>query len=140
MADKDFFKRLAEEFKTRNNPTDLKAAFIGQVAQLEPLTIQIEDGKILLIENKELEISEWFKFRCNINKDNSLSDSVTKSLNAATQIKETHSNGGTPCNIPTAIEQLANATKEQYNDLKTQLNDMQKKIDKIYDIITNKNN
>lgn len=32
------------------------------------------------------------------------------------------------------------ATKEQYNDLKTQLNDMQKKIDKIYDIITNKNN
>lgn len=27
-------------------------------------------------------------------------------------------------------------TKEQYNDLKTQLGDMQKKIDKIYDIVT----
>ena len=29
-------------------------------------------------------------------------------------------------------------TKEQYNDLKTQLADMQKKIDKIYDIVTRK--
>lgn len=29
-------------------------------------------------------------------------------------------------------------TKEQYNDLKTQLGDMQKKIDKIYDIVTRK--
>lgn len=29
-------------------------------------------------------------------------------------------------------------TKEQYNDLKTQLADMQKKIDKIYDIVTKK--
>lgn len=29
-------------------------------------------------------------------------------------------------------------TKEQYNDLKTQLADMQKKIDKIYEIITRK--
>lgn len=29
-------------------------------------------------------------------------------------------------------------TKEQYNDLKTQLADMQKKIDKIYDIVVRK--
>lgn len=29
-------------------------------------------------------------------------------------------------------------TKEQYNDLKTQLGDMQKKIDKIYDILSRK--
>ena len=29
-------------------------------------------------------------------------------------------------------------TKEQYNDLKTQLADMQKKIDKMYDILTSK--
>jgi hypothetical protein len=29
-------------------------------------------------------------------------------------------------------------TKEQYNDLKTQLADMQKKIDKIYDIVARK--
>ena len=29
-------------------------------------------------------------------------------------------------------------TKEQYNDLKAQLNNMQAKIDKIYDIVTSK--
>ena len=29
-------------------------------------------------------------------------------------------------------------TKEQYNDLKTQLADMQRKIDKMYDILTTK--
>lgn len=29
-------------------------------------------------------------------------------------------------------------TKEQYNDLKAQLNNMQAKIDKIYDIVTKK--
>lgn len=56
----DFFKRMGNLLKERENPTDLKSAIIGKVVKLNPIIVQIEDGLALLEENEELEISEWF--------------------------------------------------------------------------------
>ena len=105
----DFFKRLGNLLKERNNPTDLKASIIGKVVQLEPIIDQIEDGLPLLEEDEELEISEWFRFRCNIDKNSELSGTVPNLLQSAKQIQEVHSNGGAACNMSTAVQYLANA-------------------------------
>ena len=40
---------LAEQIKSRNNPTDLKAAIIGVVVNLEPLTVGIDNELIYLV-------------------------------------------------------------------------------------------
>lgn len=57
----DFFKT---ELNKRNNPTDLKPSIIGKIVVLNPLTVQITEERVLLVEGENLEISEWFKFRC----------------------------------------------------------------------------
>ena len=108
----DFFKRLGSLIKERNNPTDLKASIIGKVVQLEPVIVQIEDGVALLEENEELEISEWFRFRCNIDKDKALSSDVPDSLTKAKAIEEVHSQGGAACTMPNAISYLATAIEK----------------------------
>ena len=56
----DFFKT---ELNKRNNPTDLKPSIIGKIVVLNPLTVQITEERVLLVEGENLEISEWFKCR-----------------------------------------------------------------------------
>ena len=68
--------------------------------------------KTLLEEDVELFISEWFRLRCNIDSTNALSSGVLEDLNNAKSIVETHSNGGAACQMPKAIEHLANAIKK----------------------------
>lgn len=72
----DFTKILAAKLKTCQNPTDLKPALIGVVKQLDPVVVALEDGAILLTEGMELLISQWFRFRCNIDKTEALSSDV----------------------------------------------------------------
>lgn len=112
----DLAQILKFELKQRNNPTDLKAINIGVVEQLSPLIVSISESKILLEENEELIISEWFRFRCNINKTSKLSSGVPEDLttsneecNSASNVTETHSYTGTACNMPNAIAYLVNA-------------------------------
>lgn len=102
----DLAKILKFELKQRNNPTDLKAVNIGVVEQLSPLIVSISENKILLEENEELIISEWFRFRCNINKTGKLSSGVPSDLDtskaecdSASGVSEVHSFGGSPCQI-----------------------------------------
>ncbi len=64
----DIVDVLKEKLKERNNPVDLKSIIIGKVVQLEPVIVSVYEGKVLLEENEELFISEWFRFRCNIDK------------------------------------------------------------------------
>lgn len=112
MSTEDFFKRLANLLNERTNPTDLKASMIGKVVKLSPITIQIDNGNALLVENDELEISEWFRFRCNIDKDKALSSDVPTNLEQAKAVTEVHSYGGTPCQMPNAITFLATAIEK----------------------------
>ena len=109
MPKPDLIKILAGKFKENQNPTDLKPSIIGIVKQLEPLIISINDGAVLLTEGDELFISEWFRFRCNIDKTGALSSDVPSSLESATGITETHSYTETLCNMPDAISYLADA-------------------------------
>lgn len=108
---------LKTELQKRNNPTDLKANIIGKIVQLEPIIVSISDGHILLRENKHLEISEWFRFRCNIDKKSALSSDVPDALKSAKNVKETHSQGGAACGMPSAIEYLATAISKINTEL-----------------------
>ncbi len=113
----NFVEILAGELKNRNNPTDLKASIIGKIVSLEPLTVQIAEGNILLVEGEELEISEWFRFRCDIDKNLTLSETVTQNVELAKNVTETHSYSGTVCNMPQAISYLADAILGVRNEL-----------------------
>jgi len=74
---KDFFKVLAGELKQRNNPIDLKSGIIARVEQVSPkVIVSYSEGKIFLVEDEELLISEWFRFRCNIDKTSRLTKDV----------------------------------------------------------------
>jgi hypothetical protein len=114
---KDFFKILAGELKDRDNPTDLKSAIIAKVEQVTPKVIVCySDDKIHLTEDEELIISEFFRFRCNIDKTGKLSQDVVnlvKSSNdncsSAENVSETHSYTGSPCSMPDAIALLSSA-------------------------------
>lgn len=118
MEKVNFVSEITKELKKRNNPEDVKPSIIGVVVKIEPVIIvQIENGDILLTENEELEISEWFKFRCNINKTNALTQDVPNNLNNALNVAETHSYGGAPCNMPNAITCLVNAINAVNNEL-----------------------
>ena len=108
---------LKNELQKRNNPTDLKANIIGKVVQLEPIIVSISDGHVLLKENDHLEISEWFRFRCNIDKKSALSSDVPDALKSAKNVKETHSQGGATCGMPRAIEYLATAINKINTEL-----------------------
>jgi len=100
---------LKNELEKRNNPTDLKAAIVGKVVQLSPIIVSISDGHVLLKENEHLEISEWFRFRCNIDKDKTLSKTVPDDTKNAKSVTETHSYNGGACAMPNAISDLASA-------------------------------
>lgn len=109
MTTKNFIELLADNLNSRNNPTDLKSNIIGKIVQLEPIIVQIADGKILLREGCELEISEWFRFRCDIDSTSILTDTVQTNCDSAQSISETHSYSGTACTMPDSITYLVNA-------------------------------
>lgn len=85
---------LKNELKSRNNPMDLKPVYIGKVVNLSPVQVSIFDDKIILTEDDDLLISEQFRLRCKIDETTALSSDVPNLLNAAKQVTETHSNGG----------------------------------------------
>lgn len=109
MAKPDLMEILSGELKKRNNPTDLKPSIIGVVKQLSPLIVSIEDGAINLTEDDNLLISEWFRFRCNIDSTRALSSTVSSDVESAKGVTETHSYTGAACNMPSAISYLADA-------------------------------
>lgn len=109
MKEETIIEVLHNEFRKRNNPKDLKPAIIGRVVELQPLTVQISNGNILLIEGEELEIAEWFHFRCNIDSTGVLSKTVPDDTNNAESITETHSYTNSACQMPSAISSLASA-------------------------------
>ena len=113
----DITQVLKSALKTRNNPKDLKAIHIGKVVLLSPLMVSMNEGKTLLEENVELFISEWFRFRCNIDSTSALSSNVLENLNNAKSVMETHSNGGAACQMPNAINYLATAIQKIVDDL-----------------------
>lgn len=107
---KNFFNLLADNLKKRDNPKDLKSGIIARVEKIDPLVIvSYADGKIMLTENEELLISEFFRLRCNIDKTGVLSSSVPDNTDNAEAISETHSYTGSPCQMPDAISYLAGA-------------------------------
>jgi len=106
---KDFFKVLAGELKTRDNPVDLKSGIIATVEQLSPLIVSYTDSKIMLTEGEELIISEFFRFRCDIDKTGVLSSSVPSDTDNAESVTEVHSYTGADCQMPSAISSLASA-------------------------------
>ena len=112
----DIITELKDALKSRNNPSDLKEIHIGVVQELEPVVVTIFEGSVILKEDEELFISEWFRFRCDIDKTLALSSDVPDKLGSskynygeAEKISESHSYGGAPCRIPDAISYLADA-------------------------------
>lgn len=108
---------LKNELKSRNNPIDLKPVYIGKVVNLSPVQVAIYDDKIILTEDDDLLISEQFRLRCNIDKTTALSSDVPNLLNEAKQVTENHSFSGSPCNMPQAIEKLAQAIEKVNTEL-----------------------
>ncbi len=98
---KSFMTLLSEELHRRNNPDDLKSSIIGKVVKLDPIIVSVSNGYVLLKENDDLEISEWFRFRCNIDNDKKVTKTKT--------VIETHSYTKTECLLPESIKTLANA-------------------------------
>lgn len=115
--DKNFFKFLAKEIKNRDNPTDLKQNVIGFVTNIEPLTVSTDGDSFVFIDGEDLFVSEQFRLRCKIDETTALSSDVPNLLNKAKQVTETHSNGGSPCNMPQAIEKLAQAIEKVNTEL-----------------------
>ena len=113
----DLINVLKNELSNRNNPIDLKPVYIGKIINLSPIQAAVFDGKVILTENDDLLISEQFRLRCNIDKTSILSSDIPDLLEQAKQITETHSSSGTPCNMPTAVEKLANAIDKVKTEL-----------------------
>ncbi len=109
---KNLVEVLKNSINNCKNPTDLKPSIIGKVVQLSPVIVSINEGKILLEENEELFISEWFRFRCNIDKTSKLSGGVPSDLSSARGVSETHSYSGVSCNMPSAIDYVAKAIEK----------------------------
>ena len=109
MPNETFAEIISKEFKKRDNPVNLKPTIIGKVVQISPIIVQIKNGKILLTENEELEISEWFRFRCDIDTGGALSSNVPNNLENAKNVTEIHSESGANCQMPDAIASLASA-------------------------------
>ena len=80
-------------------------------------TLSYSDGKIFLTEDDELLISEWFRFRCNIDATGDLTSGVPSDLESAQAVKEVHSYTGADCQMPSAIAHLANAITKVNNEL-----------------------
>lgn len=114
----DLATTLANELKKRNNPTDLKEGIFATVVQVEPVILHCENAQITLSEGDNLYISEWFRFRCNIDKTTALSAGVPNDLTSAKGVSETHSyTPNNPCNMPNAISYLANAITKMNTEL-----------------------
>ena len=113
----DLMNILVGELNKRNNPIDLKTGIIGVVKQLSPLVVSINEGAINLTENDNLLISEWFRFRCNIDSTGALSSTVPSDLDSATAVTETHSYTGAACTMPDAISYLADAITQINTEL-----------------------
>ena len=109
------FDVLKNELEKRNNPTDLKSAIIGKVVQLDPIIVSISDGNVLLHENKHLKVSEWFKFRCDIDETKPFTNSVSIAVDKA----KTPTCGGEGCNIGSIVSNLATALQNVSNALYT---------------------
>ncbi len=128
----DIITEIAKGLKERDNPKDLKSAIIAQVVKIEPkISVAYCENKIILNEDEELIISEWFRFRCNIDKTEALSQNVPDNLNNALQnaqnaklVTETHSYGGAPCQMPNAISHIYNAI----NNLKGAINSINNEL------------
>ena len=107
---------IAKNFKQCKNPNDLKSSIIGKVVKLNPIIVSISNGYVLLKENNELEISEWFRFRCNIDKnaDNKTGMKQTVS-DAIDELKSTC--GEKECNLSTVITDFKTALKAIQNEL-----------------------
>ncbi len=113
----DLIVEIAKSLRERDNPKDLKSAIIARVVKVDPkISVAYCDNKIILNEGEELVISEWFRFRCGIDKTFALSKDVPDFLKNAAQdctsaknIKEKHSNGGSDCQMPLAINFVCNA-------------------------------
>ena len=106
---RDLVSVMKRHLKQCQNPADLKPVIVGKVEKLDPIIVSTHEGKALWVEHEELFISEWFKFRCNIDKTKSLSESVPSELSSAKQINEVHSYTGTGCQMPDSITHLASA-------------------------------
>ena len=113
----DIITELKDALKARTNPSDLKEIHIGVVVNVEPVIVTIFEGQVTLKEEEELFISEWFRFRCNIDKTGALSSDVPEALKNAKNITETHSYTGTSCIMPQAISFLASAIKKVNDEL-----------------------
>ena len=100
---------LKGALKGRDNPIDLKPVYIGKIVNLSPIKVSIFDGKVILTEDDDLYISEQFRLRCEIDKTFDLSLNVPNLLTQAMSVQEIHSFTQLPCNIPQAIEFLAQA-------------------------------
>ena len=109
MQNNNLTSVLKDALNKRNNPVDYKAIHLGKVVKLSPLIVSIYDDNILLEEDNELYISEWFRFRCDIDKEKTLSQTVPSKLDSAKAVTETHSFTSSPCSMPSAISYLADA-------------------------------
>ena len=81
----DIITVLKDSLKERTNPNDLKEIHIGVVQNLEPVIVTIFEGKVVVKEEDELFISEWFRFRCDIDKTGALSSDVPDELQSSEQ-------------------------------------------------------
>lgn len=117
MNNENLIDILTNSLKERNNPVDLKPAYVGKIISLEPISVSIFSGEITITENEELYISEQFQKRCEIDKTSALSSDVISLLNNAANVTEIHSNGGGACNMPTAISYLKTAIEKINTEL-----------------------
>jgi len=151
---------LAKEFKKRDNPKDFKPSE-AIVVSLSPIVLTVLDSKIKLTEDKNLIISEWFKFRWDIDKTFALSQDVPNLLDdaknycdeattnvqsylssaqsscaSATSVTETHSYGGAPCQMPTAVAALSAAIASVSNAVTEVKADLSAAVSKVSEAIT----
>ena len=111
-----FAEMLSNEMAKRNNPNDLKSGIIGKIVQVEPIIVSIDNGKILLSENEELEISEWFRFRCKLGKNADDENEVDTTVSTA--IKDlTGSCDAKVCNLSSVVSSFKIAINSIKNEL-----------------------
>lgn len=113
----NFLNLLNNELNLRNNPTDLKSTIHGIVVNLEPLTVSIYNGNVLLVHQDDMFLSEWFRFRCNIDAAKKLSETVPQFCDSAKNVTETHSYTGTSCVMSDAVLYLCEAISAVKDEL-----------------------
>ncbi len=103
---------LAKLFKERNNPVEFKPQE-AVIISLSPVKVSILNGQVVLEENKQLVISEWFQKRWDIDKAGALSSDLpnllTTALNNAAQAADTiviDDYSGAQCEVMGAIDQI----------------------------------